>query len=149
MTAAGPNPTSRRVLERWIGLAQAGDYRALMQDTADLSYTPARARLYRMVYQLPKAPGRPASFDRFIGQAEACLDHDAAAELPAVNCPCLIVGGEEDKIVTAAASRELHRLIPGSLLYIYDGLGHAAYEEARGFKALVRDFFLEGEEKTE
>ena len=149
VTAPGPNDTTRQVLARWMEMARAGDYRGLMQDTADRSYTPARARLYRTVYALPKVPGKPASFDRFIGQAAACLEHDAAAELPAVACPCLIVGGEEDKIVTAAASRELHRLIPGSLLYVYDGLGHAAYEEARGFKALVRDFFLEGEEKTE
>lgn len=149
VTAPGPNDTTRRVLARWMEMARAGDYRALMQDTADRSYTPARARLYRMVYTLPKAPGRPASFERFLAQAAACLDHDAAAELGAVSCPCLIVGGEEDKIVTAAASRELHRLIPGSRLVLYDGLGHAAYEEAKGFKALVRDFFLRAQDPAE
>ena len=145
VTAPGPNDTTRQVLARWMELARVGDYRALMQDTADRSYTPARARLYRAVYSLPKPPGRPASFHRFLGQAAACLSHDAAAELPALACPCLIVGGEEDKIVTAAASRELHDLIPGSRLYIYDGLGHAAYEEARDFKSRVRAFFLEDE----
>ena len=145
VTAARPNDTSRQVLERWMEMARSGDYRALMQDTADRSYTPARARLYRAVYSLPKVPGRPQSFDRLLGQAEACLAHDAAAELPALACPALIIGGEQDAIVTAEASRELHRLIPGSRLCLYEGLGHAAYEEARGFKALVRDFFLKAE----
>ena len=145
VTAPGPNPTTRQVLARWMEMARAGDYRALMQDTADKSYTPARARLYRTVYSLPKLPGKPQSFHRFLGQAAACLSHDAAAELPALACPALIVGGAEDAIVTAAASRELHDLIPGSRLYIYDGLGHAAYEEARDFKSRVRAFFLEDE----
>lgn len=145
VTAPGPNDTTRQVLARWMDMARAGDYRALMQDTADKSYTPARARLYRTVYALPKAPGKPRSFDRFLGQAAACLSHDAADELAAITCPCLIVGGEEDRIVTADASRELHRLLPGSRLIIYAGLGHAAYEEAKGFKALVRDFFLGAE----
>ena len=142
VTAARPNDTIRQVVGSWTDYARQGDYRSLMLDTAEKSYTPARARLYSLVYRLPDPPGRPQSFDRFLGQAEAILTHDAAAELPHIACPTLIIGGGEDRIVTAEASRELSALIPGSRLYIYEGLGHAAYEEGKDFKTRVRDFFL-------
>ena len=51
--------------------------------------------------------------------------------------------GEEDRIVGAAASRTLHEGIPGSELFVYPGLGHAAYEEAKDFNRRVLAF-LEG-----
>ena len=51
-----------------------------------------------------------------------------------------IIGGAEDKVVGVEASRELHRMIADSKLYIYPGLGHAAYEEASDFNQRVFDF---------
>ena len=111
-----------------------------MLDTAEKSYTPARARLYRAVYRLPLLPGKPRSFDRFLGQAAAVLSHDARAQLPRVACPTLVIGGAKDRIVTGEASWELASLIPGSSCFIYDGLGHAAYEEAGDFNRRLLDF---------
>lgn len=140
VTAAHVNDVTRQVVGYWTELAKAGDYRALMLDTAEKSYTPARARLYRAVYRLPLLPGKPGSFDRFLGQAAAVTSHDATDELPSIDRPTLIIGGSEDAIVTAEASRELSRLIPGSRLYIYEGLGHAAYEEAGDFNRRLLDF---------
>ena len=75
--------------------------------------------------------------------ARAILDFDARGELGKIACPTLILGGEEDRIVGAEASRELHGAIAGSELYIYPGLGHAAYEEAKDFNERIYRF-LEG-----
>jgi pimeloyl-ACP methyl ester carboxylesterase len=38
------------------------------------------------------------------------------------------------------ASYEMKERIAGSELYVYPGLGHAAYEEARDFNQRVYDF---------
>ena len=86
--------------------------------------------------------GKPKSFHRFQVQARACMSHDAYGELEKISCPTLILGGEEDKIVGGEASRELAEKIPGSRLYMYEGLGHGLYEEAGDFLTRVKEFAL-------
>ena len=49
----------------------------------------------------------------------------------------LIVGAG---LYGAVAAYELKKLIPGSKLHIYSGLGHAAYEEAPDFYSRIFDF---------
>ena len=84
--------------------------------------------------------GKPKSFDRFIIQAQSCLTHDACDQLSRIACPTLVIGGTDDRIVSGEASVELAAAIPGSRLYMYDGLGHGLYEEAPDFLELVADF---------
>ena len=145
VTAAVANPTMRECIGVWLELAEKGDYRGLLLDTARRSYSPRYLERMGPALGLLGVVGRPKSFDRFRTQAEACLGHDALAVLGEIRCPTLVIGGEEDRIVTAAASRELHEAIPQSRLLLYPGLGHAAYEEARDFQRTVGDFFLKRE----
>lgn len=143
VTAPCINDTICMRVERWIALAQSNDHKSLMIDTAENSYSEAYLRKYRRAYPLLGAVGRPKSYERFLVNARAILDFDARGELGKIACPTLILGGEEDRIVSAEASRELHGAIAGSELYIYPGLGHAAYEEAKDFNERVFRF-LEG-----
>lgn len=62
-------------------------------------------------------------------------------ELTKIKCPTLVIGGVDDKIVTSKASEEIADKIENSQLYMYQGLGHAAYEEAKDFNARVIEFF--------
>ena len=140
VTAARPNDTMRRVISDWIEMARRGDYRKIMTDTAERSYSEKRLKRMRPVYGLLGRAGKPKDFRRFITQAEACLDHDAWDELPKISCPTLVIGGAEDKIVTAQASRELAEKIPGARMVIYPGLSHALYEEAPDFWKRVKEF---------
>ncbi len=143
VTAPYANELVRSAVEGWIGLARAGDHKALMIDTAERSYSEAYLQKYRKLYPVLGAVGRPKSYGRFLANAEAILGCDARGALGAVACPTLILGGEEDRIVGAAASRELHEAIGRSELYLYPGLGHALYEEAKDFNERVYRF-LEG-----
>ena len=52
----------------------------------------------------------------------------------------LVIGGTDDRIVTGQASEEMTERIPGSELYMYEGLGHGLYEEAPDFLTRVADF---------
>ena len=92
------------------------------------------------MYPLLSFVGRPRTYDRFLANAQATLSFDATADLPKIACPTLILGGAEDRIVGPAASRVLEDLIPHSTLYLYPGLGHAAYEEAGDFYERVFEF---------
>lgn len=140
VTAPAANDLTKAAVTKWIGLAARGKHKELMIDTAEKSYSPAYLKRYRKLYPFLGAVGKPSSYHRFLINANAILGFDASRELGGIGCPTLIIGGEEDRIVGVHSSRELHSLIPGSELYIYPGLGHAAYEEAEDFNRRVFDF---------
>ena len=140
VTLSRPNPIVRYVVGRWMDMARQGDYRGIMLDTAEKSYTPKRAKKARAAYAVLGNLGKPRSFDRFLIQAESCLTHDAYDLLPNIACPTMVIGGTDDQIVTGEASREMGERIPGCELRMYEGLGHGLYEEAPDFLAQVADF---------
>ena len=140
VTLARPNPTVEAVVGRWLEMAKRGDYRGIMLDTAERSYSEARLRQVRWEYRLLGNLGRPRSFDRFLTQAGSCLTHDAYDRLDRIACPTLVIGGTEDRIVTGQASRELAERIPDCRLWMYEGLSHGLYEEAPDFLERVAAF---------
>ena len=140
VTLSRPNDTVREAIGRWTEMAERGDYRGIMLDTAERSYSEKRIRQARLEYGLLGNLGKPKSFDRFLTQAASCLTHDAYDELARIACPTLVIGGTEDRIVTGEASREIAAQIPGSELCLYEGLSHGLYEEAPDFFRRVADF---------
>ena len=140
VTAPAVNDVILSCVPGWMDMARRKDHKALMIDTAERSYSPAYLKKYRKMYPLLSFVGRPRTYDRFLANAQATLSFDAAADLPQIACPTLILGGEEDRIVGPAASRALADLIPHSTLHLYPGLGHAAYEESKDFNERVFGF---------
>lgn len=134
------NETVRGNLRRWLVSAEKGDHKQLMIDTAENSYSSEYLKKYRKMYPLLGHIGKPKDYRRFQRNAEAILSFDAEEDLRKISCPTLIIGGKEDKIVGPEASYELHEKIKGSELHMYDGLGHAAYEEAPDFNERVFGF---------
>ena len=55
---------------------------------------------------------------------DALLAHDCRGRLGEVKTRSLVVGAEDDQIVPAFLQRELHGLLPGSELSMFDGGGH-------------------------
>ena len=143
VTAPSLNDLSEKRVKNWMELAEKGDHKALMIDTAENSYSADYLKKYRKLYPIIGIVGRPKDYGRFLSNAGAIIDFDASDELCRIACPTLIIGGEDDKIVGVHASYDLNELIPDSQLYIYRGLGHAAYEEASDFNRRVLSF-LEG-----
>ncbi len=141
VTAPYANDLACENVRRWEDMANRRDHRALMVDTAERSYSARRLSSYRMAYPVLGLVGRPRDgYRRFLANAEAILRFDARDVLGGISCPALVIGGTDDRIVGAEASRELHEAIPGSQLHLYEGLGHAAYEEAPDFNERIRTF---------
>ena len=139
VTAPYANATVRACVESWIRMAEAGDHKALMADTAEHTYTERYLRFYRLLYPA-LGIGKPADYSRFLVNARAILGFDAREVLHKITCPTLILGGAKDAIVGVEASGELHRLIPQSSLHIYPECGHAPYDEEKGFYRDVYEF---------
>lgn len=141
VTLSRPNETVQHVIDSWMRLAKQGDYKTLMTDTAEKSYSENYLKKYRCFYPILTSIGKPKDFSRFLVQAASCIQHDAYASLPKITCPTLVIGGGNDQIVTGAASVEIAGQIKDSELHLYPGLGHAAYEEAKDFNSRVMAFF--------
>ncbi len=144
VTAAKPDERMQHIVNDWISMAGRGDYKSLMIDTAEKSYSEQYLKKYRFLYPLLGHIGKPKDFKRFLIQADSCLHHDAYSELGKISCPAFIIGGGCDRIVGTASAPELAGRIENSELFVYRGLGHAAYEEAKDFQERVLRFLLSG-----
>lgn len=140
VTLSKQNKDVQAVIENMIKLAKQGNHKELMIDTAEKSYSEKYLKKYRLFYPLLGKIGKPKDYRRFLIQAASCVQHNTYEKLENVVCPTLIIGGEEDKIVGVAASIELADKIKDSELFIYKGLGHAVYEEAKDFNNRVMSF---------
>ena len=75
--------------------------------------------------------------------AYAILGFDARDDLAKISCPTLIIAGSDDKTVGNDAASELNSGIMDSELFIYEGLGHGAFVEAKDFYDRVFGFCKE------
>ena len=132
MTANQANRLVRTCISRWIELSKAGNHKDLMIDTVESIYSEERLKKYRKVYPLLGRVGKPRSYDRFLANAEAILYFDASKELGRISAKTLILGGAEDQIVGAEASRELAEGISGAELFVYPGEAARVRAEGNG-----------------
>lgn len=140
VTVSRPNQTIQNVISNWIAMAEANDYKSLIIDTAEKSYSDKNIKKYRLLYPILTRIGKPKDFDRFIIQANACIQHNTYNELARIKCETLVIGGDSDNVVGKNSSEEIAEKIPDSKLVIFEGLGHMAYEEARDFNNQVLNF---------
>lgn len=147
ITYGKANETVKTVVNQWIAYAQKGDYPGLFVDMSEKIYCEKTLKRNRKLYWLLTRVGAPKHYDRFLIQAKACVTHDAYALLPQIKCPTLIIGGKQDKVVTAQASKELANRIAQSSLILYEEFGHGLYEEATDFWDRVTAFLENNEAK--
>lgn len=142
VSAPNANDIVCSAVSEWIELAKQENHKKLMIDTAEKSYSEEYLKRYRKMYPAIGWIGKPRNYHRFLVNANAILHFDCLDVLWKIKCPTLIIGGEADKIVGCAASYKMHEQIKGSELYVYEKLGHAAYEEADDFNKRIFDFLV-------
>ena len=134
------NDTVTSVINHWIALTQEGNMKALVYDMTVKLYSDNYIRRYKPLLPLLTVLQKPKDTARFITLAKACLTCDTYELLDQIQCPVLVMGGAQDKIVSSTAAKELADKL-GCELVLYEHFGHAVYEEAKGFNRKVYDFF--------
>jgi pimeloyl-ACP methyl ester carboxylesterase len=142
VTIARNNETVETVVENWITLTKQGAMKELVLDMAKKMYSDAYVKRYKLFMPLLTILQKPKEVERFITLAQSCLTCNAYEELDQIQCPVFIIGGKLDKVVGGNASEEIAKKL-GCKIYMYDQLGHAAYEEAKDFNKRVYDFLKE------
>ena len=142
VTISRNNDTVKAVVANWIDLTEKGEFKALVADMAVKMYSEAYIKRYQLFMPLLVVFQKPKDEKRFITLAQACLTCNTYEELDKIQCPVLVMGGKEDKIVTGKASEEMAEKL-GCQIYMYEKMGHAIYEEAKDFNQKVYDFLKE------
>ncbi|MCR4657241.1 MAG: alpha/beta hydrolase [Lachnospiraceae bacterium] len=133
VTAPSANETVKNAVSGWIGMAKKGDHVSLMKDTAEKMYSDRWLKKNRRLFPVLAKFTKPADYERFLRNADAILKYDVLGELGKITAPTLIIAGSDDRTVGNDAALQLLEGIPGSVKFVYEGLGHGAFEEAGDF----------------
>lgn len=142
VTLSKNNDIVKAVIKSWIEMTEQGDMKGLVADMAVKMYSDTYVKKYKPFMPLLTVLQKPKNAQRFLILARACLTCNAYEELYKIKCPVFVIGGQKDKVVTGAASEEIAEKL-GCKIYMYDNLGHAAYEEAKDFNIKIYEFFKE------
>ena len=140
VTTAKPSQLARERIEHWQKLSQSGNFKHLMQDIAQHSYTQKSYQKWRLLYNVMGIFGRIKDKQRIDIQSVSCLKHDSLDFLEKINCPTLIIGAEKDDVLGVDGSLGLHQYIKDSQLTILPECGHALYEQNKDFQKRVLVF---------
>ena len=140
VTTAKPSQLARERIEHWQKLSQSGNFKHLMQDIAQHSYTQKSYQKWRLLYNVMGIFGRIKDKQRIDIQSVSCLKHDSLDFLEKINCPTLIIGAEKDDVLGVDGSLGLHQHIKDSQLTILPECGHALYEQNKDFQKRVLVF---------
>ena len=140
VTTAKPSQLARERIEHWQKLSQSGNFKHLMLDIAQHSYTQKSYQKWRLLYNIMGRLGRIKDEKRIAIQSQSCLGHDSLGVLKEIQCPTLILGALEDDVIGVKGSKELAKAISGCQLLILKHSGHALYEENKAFQEAVCGF---------
>lgn len=140
VTAPNANEVVSDDVRRWIEMVHKGDHTALMIDTAEMMYSDKYLAKNMKFFPILAPFTKPKSYDRFLINANAILNFDARKDLSDIKCPTFIIAGDDDKTVGNEAPYLLNQGILNSEIFVYNGLGHGAFEEAKDFYDRVFEF---------
>ncbi|MDO4815906.1 MAG: alpha/beta hydrolase [Bacillota bacterium] len=141
-TCARPGEMGIATLSGWREFALKGDRQSLNRGFAQNVYSPEFYALYKDVFAAMENDGTDEELRRFVLKVNACLRFDILGELDKISRPVLVIGARGDHVLSGECSVEIAEKI-GCELYMYEGYGHAVYDEAPDYKARLLRFFAD------
>lgn len=135
-SCAKQNAVGLSTFAEWIRLAEECDGAGIYRDFFNRVFTHPNDELLKLL----ENTGTDEQCRRFRILAKACLDFDITDRLSEIKCPVLILGARGDKVFGGEASETLAKLL-NCECHIFEGYGHAVYDEAPDFLPRVKAFF--------
>lgn len=133
---------SRKHFIEWSEIARSGDIRKLNHEMFSRIYSEEYLKKYAGAFSVLEGMGTRDEMDRLIVQSDACLFHDTRDSLKKIKCPVFVLCSRQDRVFPASDSEYISSTL-GCPLYVYEGYGHAVYDEAPDFKARMLGFLTE------
>ena len=139
---ARQNDHSRTMMKHWKELALAGEVVELNRDMREHIYGDDYLATWHDAFVAIEADATPEELKRLAAMIDICLAFDAYSDLGKIHCPVLVIGSNDDRALTPDASRELADKLDCPII-MYDGYGHAVYDEAPDYKGHLLAFYKE------
>lgn len=139
-TAPRATKESETVVKNWIDLATLDTCKDLMLAFAEKVYTADFVNKYRDAFITMARLVSQEELDKFKILAKTLFGFDNTDKLGTIGCPALVLGAREDQVFNYTLSEELAKGI-GCDVYIYDGYGHAVYDEAPDYVDRLHSFY--------
>ncbi len=139
-TLSRNNEYSRSTMSRWRDLALAGDVRTLNIEMREHIYSEDFLKQWNDSFVAIENDGTPDELNRIALTLDACVKFNAYSELDKITCPVLAIGSLVDKALLPESMTELADKL-GCEIYMYEGYGHAVYDEAPDYKERLMNFF--------
>ena len=131
---------TRRALQQWLNIAQHAAGIEAFSAMIETKYRPPSEILAQLdPGQLPPNNGS-GDRERLTRVLEELFDLDQRELLSGIQCPTLVIGGEDDKAVPAEVQREMAARIPNSRLQLCPGFGHFNDMENPNYQEAVEEF---------
>ena len=140
-TQARAGAVVKEVTDAWRAFAEARDVVGLNRYFFEKVYSEEYLFGFRDVLPELEKIGTEEDCRRFEILAEAVASFDVYDRLGEVKCPALVLGSADDRVIGVESMVELAGRL-GCELFIYDGFGHAVYDEAPDIKKRIYDFIM-------
>ena len=140
-TTSRNNPTTNKVVDRWIVLAENGKLQELQKNMIETVYSKgyiAKNKWLSILVQILFKP-KLDQLDRFIVLARSCLKFDVSDKLDKIQAKTLVIGAALDQVIPVEFSNELAKKINCQKL-IFEKSGHAVHQEVSDFNSTVLNF---------
>ena len=94
------------------------------------------------IFESMTGKATPEEIRQFAVQIRACRSFDGQKQIHQIRCPVLVVGTRDDLALSGDSSPALAKAL-GCPLYLYEGYGHAVYDEAPDYPARMMAFFAD------
>ena len=131
------------LFKEWIRLAESGDAEALYLKFGETVYSRKMFEGSRDLLIKAAETVTEEELGRFIIFAKSMLGFDYRDELDKISCPVFVVGAEDDRVLMPDASPVIMEHLTRQddhVLKMYNGYGHAVFDEAPDFKESMLEF---------
>ncbi|MCR4601318.1 MAG: alpha/beta hydrolase [Clostridia bacterium] len=138
-TAMDTAHADKAIFENWKNLAKQKKADELMAAFGENVYTKAFYEQFKDAIIASGEGTTDLDFSNFLISVDAVTGFDVKNELKNVSCPAFVIGAGEDKIFGIQSAHDLAEAL-NCECYVYEGYGHAAYDEAPDYLEHIRDF---------
>ncbi|MBQ0058908.1 MAG: alpha/beta hydrolase, partial [Lachnospiraceae bacterium] len=132
-TKSRNNPSSPDTINRWMELAKGNDVCALNHDIYQSLYSDEFYEKFAGLFAEMEKNGGPKEMERFYHMVRSAAEFDCYDDLDKITCPVFAIGSKVDKVLGGYATQEIADKL-GCYIYMYEGYGHAFYDEAADFR---------------
>ena len=140
-SAARLSDYTKTTIGEWNKLARNKDEDTLLEAFGSKVYTKEFYERFKDIIINSVKGVTDEEFNRLVILTDNINGYDVYDRLTDIRCPVLVMGGSEDQVTGIQSSREIAEKLNCEIV-VYEGYGHAVYDENEEFKAKAKEFLL-------